>query len=52
MKTTLAKTAMVLAILMAATMAQADDGAIKKEPIGYWFTGRHVFLYKDTESPI
>ena len=38
---------MVLAILMAATMAQADNAAIKKELLGYWKTGRHVFLYKD-----
>src|ERR1700693_5272442 len=47
MKTTLAKTAMVLAILIAATMAHADDAAIKKELLGYWKSGRHSYLYKD-----
>jgi hypothetical protein len=47
MKMTLAKTAMILAILMAATVAQADDATIKKELLSYWKDGRHVFLYKD-----
>jgi hypothetical protein len=47
MKTTLAKTAMVLALLMAAAMAQADDATMKKEMLGYWASGRHGYLYKD-----
>jgi hypothetical protein len=45
MKTTL--TTMVLALFMAATMAQADDAAMKKELLGYWTSGRHSYLYKD-----
>jgi hypothetical protein len=43
----LTKTAMVLAIIMAATMAQADDAAMKKEMLGYWTSGRHSYLFKD-----
>jgi hypothetical protein len=37
-------TATVLAIFVA-TIGQGDDAAIKKELLGHWFTGRHVFLY-------
>jgi hypothetical protein len=44
---TLTKTAIILAIFMAATMAQADDAAIKKELLGYWKSGRHSYFYKD-----
>jgi hypothetical protein len=44
---TLTKTAMVLALFMAATMAQADDAAMKKELLGYWASGRHAYLYQD-----
>jgi hypothetical protein len=44
---TLAKTAMVLAFFVAATMAQADDATMKKELLGYWKSGRHAYLYKD-----
>jgi hypothetical protein len=47
MKTTLAKTAMVLVLFMAATMVQADDAALKKDLLGYWKSGRHAYLYKD-----
>jgi hypothetical protein len=43
---TLSKIAMVLAFFVAATMAHADDAAIKQKLLGYWSTGRHVFLYK------
>jgi len=32
---------------MAATMAQADDAAIKQEILGYWKSGRHAYLYKN-----
>jgi hypothetical protein len=44
---TLTKTAIVLAFFMAATMAQADDAAMKKELLGYWASGRHAYLFKD-----
>jgi hypothetical protein len=44
MKTTLT---LLLALFMAATMAQADDAAMKKEILGYWKSGRHAYLYKD-----
>jgi hypothetical protein len=43
---TLAKTAMVLAFFVAATMAHADDAAIKKKILGDWSTGRHTFTFK------
>jgi hypothetical protein len=39
---TLSKMAMVLAFFVAATMARADDAAIKQKLLGYWSTGRHV----------
>lgn len=38
---------MVLALFVAATVAQADDAAMKKELLGYWKSGRHAYLYKD-----
>jgi hypothetical protein len=44
---TLAKMAMFLALLMAATTTHADDAAMKKELLGYWKSGRHAYLYKD-----
>jgi hypothetical protein len=47
MKKTLVKIAMVLAVLVSAAMAQADDATMKKELLGYWKSGRHAYLYKD-----
>jgi hypothetical protein len=44
--TTLKNTLLVLALFMAATVAHADDAAIRQKIIGYWSTGRHVFLFK------
>jgi hypothetical protein len=47
MKNTLSKTAMILAFFVAATVAHADDAAIRQKILGYWSTGRHVFLFKN-----
>jgi hypothetical protein len=32
---------------MTATVAHADDAAIRQKILGYWSTGRHVFLFKN-----
>jgi hypothetical protein len=49
MRTTLAnKAVMTLAlVLLAVTVAHADDAAIKKELLGYWASGRHIYWFKD-----
>jgi hypothetical protein len=48
MKTmTLTKIKMTLALLLlAATIAQADDATIKKQLLGYWQSPRHGYLLK------
>jgi hypothetical protein len=38
---------MVLALFVAAAIAQADDATMKKELLGYWKSGRHSYLYRD-----
>lgn len=49
MKTTLAnKVITTLALVfLAASAAHADDAAIKKELLGYWASGRHIYWFKD-----
>jgi hypothetical protein len=38
---------LVLALLVSATMAHADDATMKKELVGYWKSKRHAWWYKD-----
>jgi hypothetical protein len=46
--TTFNKIKMTLALLLlAATMAHADDAALKKQLLGYWQSPRHGYLIKD-----
>jgi hypothetical protein len=46
--TSVNKVIMPLALVfLAATVAHADDAAIKRELLGYWASGRHIYWFKD-----